>query len=119
MPKAPSHCIGQNGQGLSNRLAQFLNSRFGDAKRLAQAIECDPRTARNLREGHWPNAVTMQAIVARFGDDVLQAVFAPEIEPVLARLTQEERDLEEKLEAIAARRRALEGRASRVASRAA
>lgn len=102
------------------RLSAYLADRypgFGRDKRLAMDIGTSPKAARNLFAGHWPGDETWAAIVRRFGKDVLAAVFEPEIDQVLARLTIEERQLEERLNEIRARRRqargALEGHSGR------
>ncbi len=44
-----------------------------------------------------------------FGRDVLAAVFDPDIQPVIARLTAEERALEERLHDLRQRRRQAQG----------
>jgi len=102
---------------LSDLLGDFLRRRTDSAKDLARLIDCDPRTAEGFRAGrYWPGARHWRLIVRAFGRDVWSAVFEPEIDPVLARLTREQRQLEERLYEIQARRRAVEGPAQRVAS---
>ena len=94
------------------RLARFLRGRYRRdhrIKRLAEDLQATPKAAENILKGHWPSDLHMAAIVRRFGNDVWQAVFAPEIEPVLARLSQEERELEEALERVRAHRRQVGG----------
>lgn len=93
------------------RLSTFLRQRFpaDGAKRLAREIDCDPRTAESILLGHWPNAQNWRGIARAFGRDVLAAVFEPDINPVLARLTAEERQLEERLNEIRARRQQVQG----------
>jgi len=115
MSHAVEHYMDLGDQDLPKRLTRFLEAQYSDNKacRLACDIDCDPRTAKNILDRHWPSARHMRAIVRRFGRDVLDAVFAPEIEPVLARLTAEERALEEKLELARARRRQVQGGAYR------
>lgn len=94
------------------RLGRFLRDKFrgsGAVKRLAATIEATPKVAENAMLGHWPGDDTFAAIVRAFGRDVLDAVFAPEIEPVLAKLKEQERRLEEQLAEARARRRQAEG----------
>lgn len=83
------------------RLAVYLARQYrGEhkTKRLASDIECTAKTAENIMSGHWPNSRHMAAIVRRFGRDVIEAVFAPEIDDTVARLEAEVRQLEEQLE---------------------
>lgn len=96
---------------LSDRLSEFLRAQYPSEreKRLARDIGCDPRTAKNLLNRHWPSARHLRAIVQRFGRDVIDAVFAVEIDPIDARLAQEERALAEKLALVTARRRQVTG----------
>lgn len=94
------------------RLGAYLRQRYGVEnrdKRLARDIQTSAKTARNLFEDHWPSDVTWGAIVSRFGRDVLAAVFEPDIDPVLARLAAEERELKERLNAVTARRLQAQG----------
>lgn len=94
------------------RLSAYLRRQYpstGRDKQLAREIGTSPRAARNLFEDHWPGDETWAAIVRRFGADVLRAVFAPEIEPVLAELTETEARLAKELESLRARRREVEG----------
>lgn len=91
-----------------DRLKHFLRRRYrgpGQAKALAADMSSTVKAAENVLEGHWPSELHLAAIVRRFGKDLWDAVFAPEIEPVLARLSQEERELEEALERVRAHRR--------------
>lgn len=95
------------------RLALFLRAQYRGAhaaKALARDIGARPKAAENAMAGHWPNDLHFAAIVRRFGRDVWQAVFEPEIAPVLARLKEEERRLDDELQAARARRRKIEGR---------
>jgi hypothetical protein len=95
------------------RLKRFLRQQYRgahQAKALAQDISCTPKAAENILDGHWPNDLHLGAIIRRFGRDVWAAVFEPEIEPVLARLTEEERQLEEALDEVRRRRRQAAGR---------
>lgn len=95
------------------RLKRFLRDQYSGAhaiKSLARDMGSTPKAAENALAGHWPNDLHLAAIVRRFGRDVWAAVFEPEIEPVLARLQQEERLLNEQLQAARARRRQIEGR---------
>jgi hypothetical protein len=111
MSQAVEHFMDLENDALRKRLGRFLEQQYpGDrACRLSRDIDCDPRTAQNILNCHWPNARHMRAIVRRFGRDLIEAVFAPEIEPTLARLTIEEREAEERLEQIRARRRQAAG----------
>lgn len=102
-------------------LGMFLRRRTQSAKDLARLIDCEPRTAEGFRAGrYWPTARHWRLIVRAFGRDVLAAVFDPEIDHVLARLTMEERQLEERLHDIRKARRsatgALEGHEERLQS---
>jgi hypothetical protein len=105
------HFMDLGDHDLQKRLARFLEGQYGSdrACRLAQDIDCDVRTAKNILDRHWPSARHLRSIIRRFGRDVIEAVFAPEIEPVLARLSAEERELEERLERVRARRRQAAG----------
>lgn len=105
------HFMDLEDHNLQRRLTRFLEKQYPSdhACRLAQDINCDPRTAKNILARHWPSAKHMQAIVRRFGRDVIEAVFSPEIEPVAARLALEVRELEEALERKRAHRRQVEG----------
>ena len=95
---------------LSQVLGTFLRHRTDSAKELARLIDCDPRTAEGFRAGrYWPGARHWRLIARTFGRDVMAAVFEPEIDATLARLTQEERQLEERLNEIRARRRSAVG----------
>lgn len=89
------------------RLARYLQRQYAEgghaANRLARDIDSTPKTASNILNGCWPSSRHWAAIARRFGDDVLQAVFAPEIDATVARLQAEVRDLEQTLE----RKRAL------------
>ncbi len=95
---------------MRDRLGLFLRRKYaGETKALARDMRSTVKAAENVMNGHWPNDLHLAAIVRRFGQDVWLAVFAPEIEPELARLSQEQRDLEERLELVIARRRQAEG----------
>lgn len=73
-------------QILSKRLGGFV--RQWPTKDFANRIECDLRTAENIRAGKtWPIARHWLRIWLEFGDDVLEAVFYPE--RVEARLIRE------------------------------
>jgi hypothetical protein len=95
------HCMEPAPHILRARLADYVR-RQGCAKTLARTINCDVRTAENIRSGHWPNARHWAGIVAAFGRDVTDAVFHPDA--AAARLEAEVRELEQQL---AARRAAL------------
>lgn len=109
--------MGLEHHDLRARLSDFLGARYtrDRAKRLARDIDSDPRTAENILNGHWPSAKHWQGIVRVFGRDVLDAVFAPDIDPVAARLEAEVRALEERLEAKRAEARQVGGVAARLA----
>lgn len=111
MTHAVEHYMDLGDHDLQKRLTRFLERQYPSerASRLACDIDCDVRTAKNILDRHWPSARHMRAIIQRFGRDVIEAVFAPDIEPVLARLSHEERQLEERLEAVRARRRQAAG----------
>lgn len=106
-----THFMHRDGDDLRLRLSRFLRGQYdGDhAKRLAADIDCHPETAKNVLNQHWPNARTWKGIVRRFGSDVLEAVFTPDIDTTLARLRAEERRLEEQLELARSRRRQVQG----------
>ena len=86
--------MGQNPQLLSDRLSGYLRHRT-NAKALARAIECDPRTAENILSGTWPGARHWLGIVRAFGHDVTEAVFHPQ--DAIARLDTEVERLEREL----------------------
>lgn len=84
-----------------DRLARYLREQYAEGhatKRLARDIDCTPKTAENLLNGCWPNSRHWAAIARRFGADVLDAVFAPEIDDTVARLEAEVRHLERTIE---------------------
>jgi hypothetical protein len=91
---------------LSELLGAFLRRQTSSAKELARLIDCDPRTAEGFRAGrYWPSARHWKLIARAFGRDILAAVFDPDIDQELARLRREERELEERLYELKARRR--------------
>ncbi len=93
--------MGLDSQEPRGRLARYLRQEYSGAhatKRLASDIECTPKTAENILSGSWPNSRHWAAIARRFGADVLEAVFAPEIDATSARLEAELRDLERQVE---------------------
>lgn len=91
---------------LSKMLGLFLRDHTTSAKELARLIDCDPRTAEGFRAGrYWPSARHWQLIARQFGRDVMDAVFSPDIDGPLARLTAEERVLKERLHEIQTRLR--------------
>lgn len=89
-----THCMERNPHVLSERLAAYLRRRT-NAKGLARSIGCDPRTAENMLQGHWPNARHWLGIVSAFGADVTEAVFHPQ--DAVARLETEVERLEREL----------------------
>lgn len=95
---------------LNEMLGDFLRRRTNSAKDLARLINCDPRTAEGFRAGrHWPSARHFRMIVRTFKRDLIAAVIEPEINATLARLSREERDLEERLEEIRRAKRSASG----------
>lgn len=96
---------------LQDRLAQFLAPI--PAKELARKIDCDPRTAENMKRGHWPIARHWIGLLATFGEDITEAVFHPE--KAAQRLEREVRDLEAILQQRRQALRDAEGFASRMA----
>ncbi len=100
------------------RLAAFLDRQYRRehrAKRLCEDIGCTPKTAENILSGHWPSSRHWGALVRRFGHDLIQVVFGPEIDQTNARLAAEVRDLEEKLTAKLAHQRQMAGPGARLA----
>lgn len=81
-------------QVLQSRLAHFLAPM--SAKELARRVNCDPRTAENMKRGHWPIARHWLGLLATFGEDITEAVFHPE--KAVQRLERETRELEEQLQ---------------------
>lgn len=90
------NAMSRDPQVLSKRLGIFLRDRVS-ARELSDRINCDIRTAENLRRGHWPMARHWLGLVVAFGEDVTEAVFHPE--RAAERLEREIRDLEEQLAA--------------------
>jgi hypothetical protein len=84
----------QHPRVLSDRLSAYLRRRM-NAKSLARAINCDPRTAENLLSGTWPGARHWYGIVRAFGHDVTEAVFHPQ--DAISRLEIEVERLEHEL----------------------
>lgn len=96
----------------SQRLAIYLRSQYRRdhrSKRLSSDIECTAKAAENILAGHWPNDLHFAAIVGRFGRDVLDAVFGPEIDETVSRLTAKARELEQQLQEVRALQRQAEG----------
>ena len=119
MTYAETRSMGLHSHGTSygerprERLQRYLSRQYRGTfrtKALAEDIDATTKAAENILNGHWPNDRHLAAMVRRFGRDLLDAVFMPEIEPVLARLTEEERQLEEALEEVRQRRRQTAGR---------
>jgi hypothetical protein len=104
MSFADGHFMDEEDHYLQQKLVGFLQSReryrTNGAKNLAADIECDPRTAKNILAGHFPRPAHLRRIVRMFRRDVIEALFAEDIDAVNARLAQEERELEERLHAI-------------------
>lgn len=94
------------------RLSAYLRQMYqgtGRDKRLASDLAISPKAARNLFEDHWPGDDTFEAILRRFGNDVVRVVCTPAIAPVLAELTEREARLARQLAEATARRRQAEG----------
>lgn len=103
-----------------DRLQLYLRGKYagpGATKRLAMDIEATPKTAENILDGHWPSDLHFAAIVRRFGQDIWDAVFLPDIDETLARLREEERHLDHALQAARSRRLQVEGRSYGAAER--
>jgi hypothetical protein len=95
---------------LSDRLRDFLVNRYrgpGAEKRLAQDINCDPRTARNHLLGHWPNPRHLSAMIRRFGRDFNALVFDAELDDIATRIELAIREREGELEDLKAQLRAV------------
>lgn len=96
----------------SQRLALYLRGQYRRdhrQKHLSSDIECTPKAAENILNGHWPNDRHFAAIVQRFGRDVLDAVFGPEIDETVSRLTAKARELEQQLQEVRALQRQASG----------
>jgi hypothetical protein len=94
-----------------DRLTKFLRANFRGPTELAQELNLTTKSAENLLNGHWPaDDLKLAAIFARFGRDLYDAVFAPDVDAVLVRLQEEERQLAEQLAEIKRRRREAESR---------
>lgn len=96
------------------RLRAYLRAHYDGPRsvmRMSYDVGCSRKTAENILDGeHWPNDLTFAAIVRRFGKDLLEAIFNPEIDPVVARLEEEERQLDRQLQAIRAKKKQAAGR---------
>jgi hypothetical protein len=106
------HSDGDQSLRPSERLSLYLRGQYRSehrVKRLAQDIDCLPKTAKSILEGHWPKDIHFAAIVRRFGRDVLDSVFGVEIDVTVARLADEARTLEQQLQDIKARARQVKG----------
>lgn len=118
MGESLSLFVGENSQPLEPRfrLADFLRGRYQRERfatqTMSKEIGCSPKTAENMLDGHWPNSRHFQRIVQIFGQDVLDAVFGPDINATVARLRREEAALEQLLAEKRARRIAVEGAGS-------
>jgi hypothetical protein len=92
-----------------DRLTKFLQANFRGPTELANEMGFTIKSAENLLNGHWPaDDLKLAAIFARFGRDLYDAVFAPDVDAVLIRLQEEERQLAEQLAEIKRRRREAE-----------
>lgn len=106
--------VGRDAQGRPReRLRKYLRDHYTGPRhvmRMSYDIGCSRKTAENILDGeHWPNDLTFAAIVRRFGRDLLDAIFNPEIDPVVARLEEEERQLDRQLQAIRAQKKQAAG----------
>lgn len=103
------------------RLRSYLREQYQGPRavmRMSSEIDCSRKAAENILDGeHWPNDLTFASIVRRFGRDLLDAVFNPEIDPVVARLEEEERQLDRQLQAVRARRLQASGSSPRRSER--
>lgn len=106
-------CMGEIPQSRPKlRLNAYLRERYRSVSAMAYDLRLPRKTAENLLVGcNWPSDTTFAALVRRFGKDLLEALFNPEIEPVVARLEEEERQLDRQLQAVRARRKQATGRA--------
>lgn len=98
------HFMGKSAGTLQSRLSAYLRKRCPTAKHLAREISVDPRTASNYLNEYWPGAAQWQSIAAAFGDEVVNAVFRPDIDEQQARLNALIGEKEAELEALKARR---------------
>lgn len=108
--------MGMDSHEPRERLGAFLRRQYRDdhkIKRLASDIDCTPKAAENMLADHWPSSRHFGAIVRRFGRDVLDAVFGPDVDATTARLQGEIRELELALE----RKRAAAAQARQSAAR--
>lgn len=97
---------------LQRRLTGFFVEQYplmGRNEALARDIGVKPRTARNYFANYWPGAHAWRGIVRRFGQDVITAVFSPDIDEARARLIAEIRALEDDLEHRKSHLRSLAG----------
>ena len=95
----------ENPQSLSGRLGQFLRDRLS-AKQLSELIDCDIRTAENLRRGTWPIERHYQRLKDTFGKPFVAALHWPDEEA--ARIEDECRELEQRLREKLALKRSLQ-----------
>lgn len=105
-------CMGEIPQSRpKHRLNAYLRERYRSVSAMAYDARLPRKTAENLLVGCcWPSDTTFAALVRRFGHDLLDALFAPEIEPVVARLEEKERQLAREFQAVRARRHEAQGR---------
>lgn len=99
-------CMGRESQGPNERLSAFLMRQYRRdhrIPRLAEDVGCTQKAAENMLNGHWPNGRLWVGIVRRFGRDVVDAVFGPDIDETVSRLEREVRELEQQLQAKRAR----------------
>jgi hypothetical protein len=107
--------MGREDQSLPERLKAFLRKHYthNAACLLAQDIDCDVRTAKNILSGFWPRRPEhLQNIVKRFGEDAKAALFGDDPVATGSRLAGELR-LEQRAERRRAIHRQAEGRMAR------
>jgi hypothetical protein len=99
------------------RLRLFLHARGyrGRPTALAAELKVPLKAAENLLDGHWPaDDLKLAAMFSRFGKALYDAVFAPDVDEVLAQLKEREARLEQELAQTRSRLRQAEGRSEGV-----
>jgi hypothetical protein len=107
MTYAGEHFMAHDGRTLQGRFREFVNREYPSDKHLAQAAKCDPRTARNMRLGHWPAPRHLAELIRRHGRLLISVVFDPELDDVAARIELAIREREGELEELKAQLRAV------------
>ena len=95
-----------------SRLRRYLAARCATPKQLAREIQCSAKTAENILAEHWPSDLVLANIIRRFGRDVWEVVFLPDLDPVEAQVLAEIQVLERKLAEQKAHLRAVAGAAT-------